>query len=340
MMLRDAMARIERYDNPTALDAGALDRLVAAGDRPIVQFSKPVADALLADLNQLCAKHGDALDVRFYGAGLAPFDGRTLRRLPAVAALEINCLDEMTHPEELERLGHLRSLSLGIDLLDASAVLRSANLARLKRLSIGGTKRGAVDLSPVAKLDQLVYLAVHGDATAIETIGSCSGLQQLRLIGIGRRVGLQFLSDLASLRRLHLLLGGRNNIDELRHSGLSELEVIRVRGFARLDSASFPGLERLAIEDQLQLERLELGESNPKLRCLGLANCKRLRSLIGLRHLPSLRELSLSRVAVDLDELLAQRLPPSLRAFTYYSGRTRVDAEVRRRLDELGYCEG
>lgn len=334
------MARIERYDNPAAIDAGALDRLIAAGDRPIVQFSKPVADAVMADLDELCARHGDALDVRFYGSGLTPFDGRTLRRLPAVAALEINCMHEMTHPEELERLGHLRSLSLGIELLDASAVLRSANLARLRRLSIGGTKKGAVDLSPVAKLDQLVDLAVHGDATAIEAVGRCSGLQQLRLVGMGRRVGLHFVSGLVSLRRLHLLLGGRDNLDELRHPGLSELHVIRVQGFARLDAASFPGLERLTMEDQLQLERLELGEGNPKLTHLRLANCKRLRALIGLRDQTSLHEICLSRVPVDLDELLAQRLPPSLRAFTYYSGRTRADADARRRLDELGYTGG
>jgi hypothetical protein len=332
------MARIERYDNPSTLPPN-IEELIAAGDRPIIQFSKPASDAVLKDVNALCERHGDALDIRFYGFGSSAFDCRALRKVPAVSALEINCLPDITHVEELQQLGNLRALSLGIDRWDPSTILASPNLVRLRRLSVCAKVNGALDLSPVAKMNELVELAVVGDATSIDAVVGCANLERLRLVRLGRRVGLHFVRRLSRLRSLQLLLGGRDNLDDAAHPSLSELEIVRVRGFAEVHPAIFPNLERLQIEDQLQVESIEFGPENAKLASVRIFNCKRLRRLGGLRHLSSLQELRVSRTALDVDELLGAPLPRSLRVFAFFSGRTHADAAVRARLGGLGYAE-
>ena len=333
------MGPIERYDNPAVLDARGIAQLIAKRRRPILQFSKPVPDSMLREVNALCEEHGDALAVRFYGFYLSAFDARTLRMIPAVASLLLDCLHEVSHVEELGNLARLRSLSLGIDLLDASAILAMPNLRRLKQLSVGDTKKGAIDLSPVSTMKELTELTVSGQETAIETIGECKRLRTLRLRMIGRRVKLRFVAGLPRLRSLRLALGGRDDIDEVAHPTLSELEVVRVRGLARLDPGAFPGLQSLSIEDQLQLETVEFHRGNPELTCLSVVNCKKLRRLGGLRRLGSLRELRLVRTPLELDGLLAEGLPRSLRSVVVHTGRARVDAGTRERLDGLGYTE-
>ena len=335
------MARIERYDNPEVLDADGIGRDIANGDRPIVQFSRPVPDALLREVDALCEKHGGALEVRFYGYGFGPtgFDGRTLRKVPAVSALLIDRLQSMTHVEELADLSRLRSLSLGIERLDAREILAMPSLRRLRSLSVSEAKNGAIDLSPVSKMKELTELAVSGQETAIDAIGECTKLTSLRLRMIGRGARLSFVARLKKLRALYLALGGRDDLDDLAHPTLSELHVVRVRGLARIAPETFPGLRRLMVEDQAQIEGMEFGSGNPKLTTLTVAGCKGLRRMPGLRHLSSLRELRISRTPLELDDLLSGRLPRSLRSLVIYTGRTRRDAAIRDRLDALGYSE-
>jgi hypothetical protein len=331
------MARIERYDNPSALDTKGIEALIANGDRPIVQFSRSVPDAMLRKVNALCQKHGDALEVRFYGFGHAGFDGSTLRKLPAVSALLVDCLRDMTHLEELGNLPRLRSLSLGIEGMNAPTILAMPSLRRLRSLSVGPTTKVAIDLSPIATMKELTTLTVSGQETSIEAIGECRRLKTLRLRMIGRGVRLRFVPRLKSLRSLHLALGGRDDIEELAHPSLTDLAVVRVRGLARVTPQIFPRLERLRIEDQLQIGGLELGRGNSRLAFLTVANCRKFRRLAGLRHLSSLRDLRIVRTPIELDDLLASGLPRSLRALVIHTGAARKDAAVRERLDGLGY---
>ena len=333
------MSRVERFNNPATLDSTRIDALIAAGDRPIVQFTAPPPDALLEVLNAVCARHGGALDVRFYGASTSAFDVRLLRQLPAVASLTIDCLDEVTYVEELGALGHLEALSLGVLRLDAPEILAMPNLRGLKRLGIGPTKRRTIDLAPVAQMPGLVELTVAEQETGIASIGACSRLETLRLSSIGRQVRLGFIAGLPRLRSLRLLLGGRDDIDEVSHPGLVDLEITRIRGFKRLEPARFPSLERLKIADQIQLDALEFDTVCSKLESLTLWNCNKLDRLDGLQQLASLRELRLGPTAVDLDALLRGGLPPALRTFVFYTGRSRQDAQIRARLDGLGYSE-
>ena len=56
-------------------------------------------------------------------------------------------------------------------------------------------------------------------------------------------------------------------------------------------------------------------------------------------HLTALEELRIARTALDFDALLAEGLPPQLRSAALYSGKSRADASLRKRLDALGYRE-
>lgn len=333
------MARTETYQDPTTLDALAIEQVIADGANPVVQFSKPAPEAVLREVNSLCERFGEALEVRFYDFQFKAFDGRALRLLPAAATLSVDCLADMSHVEELGGLARLTRLSLQVERLADTSLLALPNLRRLKRLSVAAAKSGTVDLAPVAAMSELQELTVGGQETSIESVGACERLERLRLLSIGRRIKLGFVARLPRLRFLELLLGGRDDLDELRHPSLIELEIERVRGFARLVPASFPGLEHLKVGHLPQLEGVDFGVTNPRLSSLRAVSCEKLKRLAGLEHLRSLDEVRLVRTGIDLDALLAQPLPKGLRAFAFYTGKERADVAIRKRLDALGYAE-
>ncbi len=236
------------------------------------------------------------------------------------------------------RLTRLREVALGIFTLDAPGILESRAFAQLHTLNVGPTKKRNVVLSPIAAMEQLRDLAVFGQHVGADAIGGCAGLQSLR-VQMASDVSLSFVSRLHALRTLELLLGGRDHIDEIEHAALTDLKIVRVRGFARIEPRRFPSLERLQIEDQLRLESLAFTGANRRLQSVVLINCKRLHRIEGLDRLDDLDHLRISRTAVDFDELLAARLPRSLRTVGLYTGRRRADVALRARLDGLGYRE-
>jgi hypothetical protein len=331
------MVRLERITDPEAIDPATIEALASRGIRPVLQFSKPgVSDRVLDDVNSLCERLGDRLDVRFYGFYFAAFDCRALQRLPAVSSLLIDCLEDASHIEELTKLTRLRRLSLGIDRLGANDILAASNLDGLLELSIGPTQASKLDLSHVGRMKSLVALGVAGQETSIESIAHCARLRELSLTSIGRRVDLGFVNQLGTLRLLRILLGGRDDIDEIRHRHLTSLELVRIRGLRQLRPEHFPSLKELSVEDQLKLLglRFKAGCGLTKLR---VVNCKSFADLGGLSKLDDLVALRVSRTALDLEALVAAGLPDRLRICALYAGRRQQDARLRKRLDELGY---
>ena len=335
------MVKFERLTDPTLLDLDRdrLDRLVAEGVRPILQFSKAgTPDAVLDAVNALCEQHGDALDVRFYGFYSGSFDCGTLRRLPAVSSLSLDGLQDAEHLEELSALANLKALSLGIYRLDQPMILADPAFTRLERLRVDETKRGNLSLSPVAGMTRLRDLIVAQE-TDIEALGECVQLRSLRLHNIGRSVRLGFVNRLVNLDSLALILGGRDDLSEIRHAGLTELEIVRVRGLSTIDTSAFPGLRKLVIEDQLRLTSLAFTERSGRLTRLRLINCKQLEHLDGLAQLQDLHELRIYGTALEFDALLESGLPEHLRVFAFYSGKRRADKLIEARLRSLGYGE-
>jgi protein phosphatase 1 regulatory subunit 7 len=151
-------------------------------------------------------------------------------------------------------------------------------------------------------------------------------------------MSVSFVNRIAGLESLTMILGGREDIDEIAHDGLRELEVVRVRGLERLEPERFGRLERLLVEDQIQLGGLRFGRT-PSLSHLRILNCKTFDRLEGLARLEGLDEIRVSRTNLDLEKLIEAGLPPRLRVFAFYTGKARENARARKRLDELGYVE-
>jgi protein phosphatase 1 regulatory subunit 7 len=249
--------------------------------------------------------------------------------------------DEVTvhRIEELWSLRHLRRLTVGVDDLDRPDLLASENLRALARLVVGESRRRILDLAPISTMLRLQDLFIAGHARGIEAVATLPALTSLGLSMQARSVGLEFVGGIASLRHLRLLLGGRDDLEELRHPQLASLEVTRVRGLARLTPAAFPRLAELSVEDQLQVRALDFTEANRELRYLRLVNCKGLAAVTGLGALPALEHLRVYRTALRLRDVLEAGLPSTVRIEAFHTGRADEDRGIRRELDRRGWAE-
>lgn len=335
-----AQSMQHRITDPIQIDSAAIAAEHAAGSDVIVQFSKPgYTENMLRQLDELCQHYTTRFHVRFYGHYLGSFDCLALRKLPAVRCLAVDCLQAAENLKTVTELQNLEELSLGVYLLDDPGLLGAANLRNLKVLSVSETKKRTLDLSHIAKYRRLQSLSISGHEKGLEAISEAAGIDTLQLAQARNTVSLGFINRMPGLRSLRLILGGRRNIDEIEHSGISSLSVIRVRGFESFAPERWPGLKHLHVEDQMQVRDLRFSAANVLLSRVLLLNCKQLESVMGLEHLSGLNEIRISRTAINLDDLLASGSPPNLQIFAFYTGKALLNRQIRARLDSLGYAE-
>jgi hypothetical protein len=132
-----------------------------------------------------------------------------------------------------------------------------------------------------------------------------------------------------------MMLGGRQDFKDLAHPGIVYLEVIRVRGLSEIDIELFPNVEKLRIEDQLQISTLNV-TNGPHLRWLSMANCKTLHHLQGIGSAERLESLLLSRTAIEPESLLGD-LPKRLKRLSLSGYGNRRDDELRSKIESMGY---
>ena len=154
------------------------------------------------------------------------------------------------------------------------------------------------------------------------------------------KIRLNFINELKALKSLHIILGGRENLNEIEENEIETLEIIRVRAFNSFGNiANFKNLKKLTIEDQIQLTELRFDTTLPSLNNLALINCKTLKSLIGLENLTGLNQLRISRTNIIFEEFIKQILPKSLNIFAFYTMKNKINKEIKERLLKLGYRE-
>jgi hypothetical protein len=330
----------ERITDPTEIPTELIDRLIAESGEAVIQFSKPLEDpGFLRAVDTLCQKHGDALEVRFYGHYSVAFDASVLRHIPNVRNLSLDCLLRTGPLDALFGLTKLTKLSLGIFELRDPMILTKIGIRHLRDFSIGETKTGKIDLSPLAQCQQLTTLWIEAQPEGMKELQGLAGLKDLTLRRIGKDHSIAFASKVPNLKRLKVILGGRDDIDEIGHDSLEKLEIVWVRGLSRLGNLSrFPSLQKLLIEDQLQLKAIDMATAPAKLRLLTILNCKNLSTVGSLAGLSALEEVVVGRTAVDFD-LLAASLPKSVRTVRFWEGKKKRDMETRVKLDSLGYQE-
>src|SRR5215469_4364386 len=309
-----------RVSDPTVIDEAQIAENVKAGRRPILQFSgrSSYPPVLLAAVNQACARFGDRLDVRFYAHYGDSFEAAVLERLPEVRSLSVDSLTAIDNSDAIARLPHLTRLSFGVFEFDQPSFLAGLDLGRFTRLVLANSRKRNFDLAPLAAARRLTELFLNGHAKNITAISALPALSKVSLAGMPHSRDLAFLGDLASLRSLSLILGSRASIDEFKHRGLTELEILRVRGLQGLGALRrFPRLEDLRVEDQAHVASLDL--AGVALERLVLDNCKTLAALDGLETQSRLVGLWASRTRLDLDALVDRAWPTSLEVLALYS---------------------
>jgi hypothetical protein len=328
-----------RIDSPGADQLVGIEQRLREGEWLIVQFNGPGhTPALLKELDGLCATYGEQLEIRFYGQISSAFDCRALENIPTVANLSVDCLERAENTDVLGELGFLRRLSLGIFHLDDNDILRFPNLRSVRHLRLGDTKTKGINLSFLSEFSSLEHLGISGHTRGLAALQELPSLHTLALAQIGKQSSLAFTNQMASLRTLSLLLGGRWSIAEIETPQLQRLEVCRVLGLVELGAlARFRELAWLSVSDQARLTALNFSAPDSKLETIRLLNCKSLDALSGLETLPRLGELLISRTAMEPEALLALRLPPSLRHCAMYSGREGDNKRIREVLDSRGY---
>ena len=329
----------KRFDNPTLADLKEVERRLIAGEEVVAQFREPgYGDELLDEVNSLASRFGRSLEVRFYSHVGMTFDCAVLNKVPAVVHLSIDCLQQASNLDCIAQLGCLENLSIGIDELSDTNVLRHPNLRSLSELTLGASKSKGVELSFLGDYSQLKRLRICGHTRGIETLAAMPSLRTLALDGIGKQTRLDFLSEMTGLESLRLLLGGRLGIAEINIPELRELEACRVRGLIDLgDLSRFRRLESLIVDDQAQIESVALSDVHSELRMIRISNCRSLREVSGLDTLPKLEHLVIGATTLGREELLALTLPPSLKICSLYTGKEREDRLIDAAIASRGY---
>ncbi|MCP1107749.1 hypothetical protein M6G53_20470 [Serratia nevei] len=326
-----------RVNDPTTLSAVDVVEACEQRGRLVVQFSSPDAysPAILQSLNEACRLAKDRLQVRFYGHYRAPFDAAVLRHLPEVCDLAVDCLSEIDHEEEIGRLPKLKYLNFGVSKLNRPDFLSTIDMSRLERLVLIENHKRNIDLSPLAQCGSMTELFIHGHSKGIDAIAGLPRLRKLTLSSYAKKHSLGFITAIANLKELKLILGGRDNIDELKSASIEMLQVLRVRGLSSVgDLSRLPSLSALCIEDQLQLSTLNL--CGAKLERLWLSNCRNLAELPGLDEQDRLREFCALRVALDLNALRDRDWPLATRSVHLFSASMKWNDDAKLRLAARG----
>jgi len=332
---------IERIENPRIVGSEEISRLISDGIIPVIQFSEKAYDRkILKNIDSLCINFGESLEVRFYGHYNSDFDASWLEFLPNVANLSIDCMQSIRNEAALEKLENLKKLSFGIYDFEDREFLSRLKLDKVEKLVVGDNHKNCFDLSSLSKCRNLVELFISGHTKGIQSIGALPKLQVLTLGSIPKKQDLGFVNSLANLKRLTILLGGRESISEITNPNIEELEIIRVRGFGELDNIDrFKKLNILEIEDQIRLKRLDFEKSLPSLKYLRIANCKELDTIEGIERLRNIEHIRIYKTNLDLEKFVKQSFPKTLKILAVYTGKSKIDKKLRQTLDEMGFLE-
>ncbi|HEA31470.1 MAG TPA: hypothetical protein ENH91_16010 [Leeuwenhoekiella sp.] len=330
-----------RIDNPTKIDHLLIDKDLKKGKLVIIQFSdKTYSDKLLSELNELCLEFDENFTVRFYGIYQNSFDCETLSKLPNLKSLWLEGYLKAYNLKVLKELKNLKRLGLGLLELEDLEILKENNFQNLEELIIGGTKTKAIDLQYLKNYRDLKSLSLCGHTKNIDVVGKLRNLEVLRLTSIPE-VSLKFINNLEKLNSLSFLLGGRENLDEIEENEIENLEIIRVQGFNSFKNiTNFKNLKNLQIEDQIQFKELDFAQELPNLKDFKLGNCKTFEKLTGLHKLINLNQLRIYKTNIDFDDFINQIFPNSLDILAFYTSKSKIDKEIKERLQKLGYRDG
>jgi protein phosphatase 1 regulatory subunit 7 len=333
------MKKFIRIDNPTSKDNDLIQNELKSGKEVILQFaSRTYTDEVLANINMLCRECDENLCIRFYSHHSKLFDCKTLLKIPDVQCLYIDCLHDVLNLDFLKELTQLKILGLGVFEMRDTEILNSENLKNLTGLFISDTRSKAFNLDYLRKLRKLKSLRIAGHTKNIDAIGELAELNDLSLNAV-KKVPVGFVNRLKDLKSLSFILGSRENLNEIEENTIENLDIIRVRGFNDLSCLyRFPKLQKLKVEDQIQLSEIHFENKFPLLTDLRILNCKSLATLNGMNNLSNLESLVVYQTNVDFDKFIEQKFSEYLKTFGFYTAKAKADKVIKEILETKGYC--
>lgn len=330
--------RQNRINDPKTIDVEYIEKELSEDKHVIVQFSgQTFDDKILSQLDELCEKHDTSLGVRFYGNYSGIFDFKTILKVPHVKCLYADCLTKAVNIDTLKELKYIENLSLGVFELTETEILNSDNLKKLTELILTETKTKALNLEYLKEYKNLNTLIVGGHTKNISAVGNLSNLEFLSLNSI-KKVPVDFVNKLRKLKTLKFILGGRENILEIQENQIESLEITWVRGFNDLSNiGNFKNLKNLHIENNIQLGQLQFDTEFNSLVDLKIINCKTFDKLTGLEKLPELNEMVIYQTNLDFETIINQKLSKKLDMFGFYTTKTKIDKEIKKRIIDMGY---
>ncbi|WP_434733631.1 hypothetical protein NL154_04060 [Rhizobium sp. YTUHZ044] len=324
------------FNNPSLDELRTLLRGVPDRDFRI-QFSEPAAydDARLSVVDEICHSAGQSVSIRFYGHYSSTIDCAVVSRLSACRSLFLDCLQPLANVDAIAAMRPLQTFGINVFEANYDQVLRYPSVQAASTLFIGTNRKTDWNLQPVSDFANLRTLSVDGQHKNIEVLAEMGGIRSLWLNSIPRKSSLAFVSRMAGLKQLKLMLGGRDNLDEVSHFHVDDLEVIRVKGLTRLDCSLFPALRMLKVEDQAKIASLDLTK-NVALQKVHVSNCKVLEQ-VTIAGLEKLTSLFIDRTAIEPQAFLTASLPPTLTAVDLCGYGLRRDADIDALLRSRGY---
>lgn len=295
--------------------------------RELIDATVPRAE-YLGRIQEACAKHGDALLVRFYDHGGDTFDAAILDQLPAIRRLSIGSMQHVLNPEAVKRLPCLRALTFGAVGKQRIDILDTLGVQRLEEFTLAETPTPLIDLAPLGQSRSLRRLRLLARGRNTEAIGECASLVELALHA-SDKFDLGFITRLQGLEVLKFSLGKVASIAAIGPlPALSDLSFDEVHMLEELgDLQRFPRLRRLQISYQKRLKRIKVGPANAALEHIKVSGLDEIEGFYGLPALESLWMFD-TKFAPDWS-----RLPPTLTHFLLMpkalGARAKHAAEVR-----------
>lgn len=250
----------------------------------------------------------------------------------------MDCIQRVKNIEALQALPFHQKLGLGVFYLEDTEILNFDNFKQVDELYIYETHKKNINLQYLEDYTDVKFLINCGHTKNIDSIGRLKDLEVLYLNSVSK-VPLNFINRLSKLKTLKIILGGRENINEILENEIEHLEIIWVRGFCDLSNLHrFNNLKVLQVKDQKQLKEITFPYL-PKVEDVKILNCKSLERVNGLDNLPQLKGLRFYQTNVAYKELMNQPLPATLKVFAFYTTKSKQDKIIREDLDERGYVE-
>ncbi|NQX56790.1 hypothetical protein HQN86_24445 [Pedobacter panaciterrae] len=281
-----------RYEIEKGIKESDLIALVENPNTNVIQFSKPLAEKDIENLELLVFSKRKDITLRVYGHYIEGCDLRFLVNMPSLAKVTADCLYQATGIEAVTELKNLTSLSVGIFNLESFDFLNDIPPS-VRELILQQSKSKKPRIDSIARFEDLEYLYLEGQQKGIEAISHLKKLERIVLRSISVP-NLEVLSDLKELWSVDIKLGGIKNFNALKNlPNLKYLELWQIRGLADLSFISeLNGLQNLFVQALPQVERVPELKNLTALRRIYLENLKGLKDLFSLRSAPALEEFT------------------------------------------------